>query len=439
MSDSEPQDGTARFRADRRLRRGAVAAALALVVAVTVGVVLSRRSGPGGISDGPLVAARGGPHAVPAGRIFTKPPRNCGVSDATAARLAPGADRDAEKGNVFRQGGPGSCMWYSLDDGKEECDFCTGDFRNERVLNVDISLAEGRQQSPISEAMRSVSVTRPGAATGSLPPKIVEGLGEEAIARYSAETDTEGATVSFREGNAVVTVRYKGWDAVGGDRRTISEKTAVDGVLAVAAETARSMGAAARPALSAVKHPVTPPLRQIPKPCDAVPDGTVDKVARGAYRRRGGATLFPGAYLGGMSVDGCTWNARTSRYSNKGQERKLTVSFAVAEERLPGLGVFTATRQYQGMHLDLRDGKTPGIDKLEGFRPLAGPGDRAFAVTKVEKSSSSNDVGVVLFQKRNVLVEVAYSGDDEDTELSGSRLIDSAYTVAVAVERSLRS
>lgn len=440
--DTDPEStGLAhRLRTDRKWRRAAVAAALALVlcVAAAVTAVAAQRSGPGGISDGPLTAAPATADPVPAGRIVKKPPANCGVSKATAARLAPGSDPDAEKGGLFRQGGPGSCMWYSLDDGKAKCDFCTGDFRNERVLNVDIALAESRLQSPISEALRQMDET-PGLARSSARPEIVEGLGEEATARYSAETESEGATVKFRVGNAVATVRYRGWDAMGDERRTIPKKTALDGAFAAAAETAKSMGTAAQPVLSQVKHPVTPPVRHVPKPCDAVPAATVEKVARDAYRRRAGASLFPALNWPGTSMDGCTWRARTSRYSDQGQSRTLTVAIIVEDDGVPGLGPFTAARRYLGLYENLRAGDTPGSDKFSGFEPLAGPGDRAFAVTRVARSSSSGDEGFVVFQKRNLLVEVSYQGADEETPLSGSRLVDSAYTVAVAVERSLRS
>ncbi|TYK53366.1 hypothetical protein [Actinomadura decatromicini] len=438
MSDSGPPGPAPRWWTGRGRQAAAGTIALVLAVSVAVAVAASRDRAPEGISDGPLLTAPGGPDRVPAGRVVTKLPRNCGVSAATAARLAPGADRDAEKGNVFRQGGPGSCMWYSLDDGKAKCGFCVGDFRNERVLYVDITLSTGRLQAPITEAMQALTPAEPNRAANPDPPALVEGLGEEATARYSAEIETEGAVVGFRVGNAVVSVRYKGWDDVRGRRRTIPEKTALDGALAAAAETAKSMDTAARPVLSPVKNPVTPPLRTVPKPCDTVTDPTVGKVARGAYRRRGSATLLTMAAPAGMSVDACAWNARTSRYSGEGRTRTLTISLAVADERLPGLGTFTATRQFLGVYQNQRAGKSPGTDAFTGFTPLTGPGERAFAVTKVQRSASEGEVGLVIFQKRNVLVEVAYRGADEDVPLTGKRLVDSAYTVAVAVERSLR-
>ncbi|NEA29124.1 hypothetical protein [Actinomadura bangladeshensis] len=439
--DTDPEStGLAhRLRTDRKWRRGAVAAALVLVLGVAAVVAVgAQRSGPGGISDGPLTAAPAAADPVPAARIVTKVPANCGVSKGTAARLAPGSDPDAEKGGLFREGGPGSCMWYSLDDGKATCDFCIGDFRNERVLNVDVALAGDRLQSPISDALRQMDET-PGLMRSSVPPEIVEGLGEEATARYSAETETEGAVVKFRVGNAVATIRYRGWDAVGGERRTIPKKTALDGAFAAASETAKSMGTAARPVLSRVKHPVTPSVRHVPKPCDAVPAATVEKVARGAYRRRATSSLFPALNWPGTSTDACTWKARTSRYSDEGQSRTLTVAIIAEEDRLPGVGAFTAARRYLGLYENLRAGSSPGSDRFSGFKPLAGPGDRAFAVTRVARTSSSGDEGFVVFQKRNLLVEVSYQGADEETPLSGSRLVDSAYTVAVAVERSLRS
>ncbi|MFG2249074.1 hypothetical protein [Spirillospora sp. NPDC048823] len=438
MSDPEPAGLAHRLRTDRRWRIAAVAGALALALGVTVAVAVARGAAPsGGIADGPLLPAPAGADRVPAGRIIEKLPRNCGVSDATAARLAPGSDPDAEKGGVFRRGGPGSCMWYSLDDGKAKCDWCVGDFANERVLDVTITLASGRSQSPISEAMEMVGGAGPG-RVGADPAKIVEGLGAEAAARYSADTETEGAIVTFREGNAVATIRYRGWDADGDRRRTIPEKTAMDGALAAAAETAKALGTAASPVLSTVKRPVTPPLNRVPKPCDAVPGRTVDMVARDAYRRRGRANLLPAIHETGMSVESCTWKARTSEFTDEGRSRTLTVSLAVGEDRVPGMAVHTATRHYLGLHRNLRSGRLPGITAFTGFTPLAGPGDRAFAVTKTG-IGSMGDVGVVVFQKRNVLIEVAYEGADQETELRGRMLIDSAYTVAVAVERSLRS
>ncbi|TDD90143.1 hypothetical protein E1293_03645 [Actinomadura darangshiensis] len=437
MSDPEPAGPP--LRTGRR-RLALAGAAAVVVLVVTVAVVASRGSGdPGGISDGPLIAAPAGAEQVPAGRIVKKIPHNCGVSDGTAARLAPGSDPDPEKGGVFREGGAGDCSWYSLDDGKAKCGWCFGDdYRNERVLDVDISLATGIQQSPISEAMQMVGMTGPGSTGRSGPPKIVEGLGEEAVVRYSAEQETEGANLAFRVGNAVVSVRYTGWDAVRGRERTISEKTAVDGAFAAAAETAKSMGAAARPVLSTGMHPATPALGRVPRPCDAVPGATVDKVARGAYRRRGASTLMAIVNQAGLSVDSCTWKARTSRYSNEGRSRALTVSLAVADEDVPGYGAFTATRQYQAVYRNLREKKSITLDDFAELTPLTGPGERAFAVTEVG-SGSSGDAGLVLFQKRNVLVEVAYEGADKELDLRGRQLIDSAYTVAVAVERSLRS
>ncbi|TDC58665.1 hypothetical protein E1281_00730 [Actinomadura sp. KC345] len=433
MSDSDPDGWALRLRTDRGWRLAAVAGAVALALGVTIAVAAGRDTRSGGIADGPLRPAPAIADPVPAGRIIEKLPRNCGVSDETALRLAPGADRDAEEGGVFRRGGPGSCMWYSLDDGKAKCDWCMGDFANERVLDVSITLAEGRSQSPITEAMDLVARSEPNEAA----PEVVEGLGEEATARYSPDGRTEGAVVTFREGNAVATIEYRGWDDAGERRETIPKKTAMDGALAAAAEAAKSLGAAASPKLSTVKHPVTRPLGRVPKPCDAVPGDTVDKVARDAYRRRGSPTLFSMTVQPGMSGDSCMWRAETSRYAYEGRSRTLKVSLAVAEERLPGMGVHTATRQYQGLHRNLRDGKVIGADDLTGFTPLAGPGDRAFAVTKTG-TGSSGDIGVVVFRKRNVLVEVAYEGADERTKLHGSLLIDSAYTVAVAVERSLR-
>jgi len=407
---------------------------LAVVLAGAFAVI-SMRGSDGGIADGPLLSAPAGPDTLPGGRIIREPPRNCGVSHRTASRLVPGADRDAEKGNVFRRGGPGSCQWYSLDDGKATCDFCVGDFKNERVLNVEITLGKGRGDEAVGAAMGLFDMAE--VTQGPSPPKTIEGLGEESFARYGADGETGGAIVKFRPGNAVVTVRYQGWDADGDRRETIPEKTAVDGALAAAAETARSLGAAADPVVTAVKHPGTPPLQRVPKPCDTVPAATVDRVARGAYRKRGNAFLLPTMGLTGASASSCTWEARTSRYLDEGRSRTLTVSLVVMRQRQAGMAVYAATRQHEAVHRKLRRGGSPGFDDFADLTPLTGPGDRAFAVTK-SGPGSDDLVGIVLFQKRNVLVEVAYQGTDEGRPLPAKTLVDSAYTVAVAAERSLR-
>ncbi|WP_143219646.1 hypothetical protein [Actinomadura sp. CNU-125] len=395
--------------------------------------------GSGGIADGPFLKPPMGADRVPAGRTVSEIPDDCGVSEATAARLAPGADPDPEKGGVFREGGPGRCQWYSLDDGKAKCDWCTGDFKNERVLDVEINLARGERQAPITEAMQWVGTGGPGLTQVLGPAKIVEGLGEEAVAHYSAATDMEGASVAFRVGNAVVSVRYRGWDAVRGEQRTISEKVATEGAFAAAAEAAKSLGTSARPVVSEVRRPVAPPLRKVPKPCDTVPAATVDKVARDGDKRRGRPVLLATIPAAGISYDGCAWNAGSSPYAETGASRTLTVSIGIAEERVPGAGASTAARQFEGLYRNQRIGRSPTVDTFTGFQPLAGPGDGAFAVTMGGRGTWEGEVGLVVFRKGNVLVEVAYKGRDGATQLRGNGLIDGAYTVAVAVERSLES
>ncbi|MBE1531898.1 hypothetical protein [Actinomadura algeriensis] len=439
MAEPEPAEPGPRFPAGRRRLVAIAAVVVAVVLGVTLAVVVRSGDEPPGIADGPLLKARAGADEIPAGRIVEKIPDDCGVSEATAARLAPGADPDPEKGGVFRQGGPGKCKWYSLDDGKAECDWCQGDFENERVLDVDISLAEGDRQTPISEAMERLRIGGPGTAPEPGPPQIVEGLGEEAVAHYSTATDMQGASVAFRVGNAVVTVRYRGWDRVRGEEKTISEKVALEGAFAAAAETAKSMGTSARPVVSEVRHPVTPPLPTVPRPCDTVPGKTVDKVARGAERKKGTPYVLAAVHDADLPVEGCVWEAGTPRSPEKGRSRTLTVSIGTARERVPGAGAYTATRHFQGVYRNQRAGEFPTLDTYTGFRPLAGPGDRAFAVIMRARNFAEGDVGLVVFRKRNVLVEVAYQGRDGETELRDRELIDAAYTVAVEIERTLES
>ena len=380
------------------------------------------------------MAARKAADFVPVGPMLGKAPRNCGVSDTTVARLVPEPGGRAPR----RQGGEssGECRWYTVDDGRAGCGTCAGDLRNERLLTVTVAFSTSRVQSPISDAMQMMD-DQFGTGESPDPPSLVEGLGQEAVARYTAEAQNQGAHVVFRTGNAVATIRYRGRDKVRGELRPLPEKTAMDGALAAAAETADSLHTAARPVLSRVKHPVVPTLRHVPRPCDAVPAAVLDRVARGASRERGAPTLIAAARRPGTSSETCRWTARTSQSPGEGQSRTLTVAFLSEADRLPGLGAFTTTRRFLMAYQDQRAGRSRE-GRFSGFTPLAGPGDRAFAVTKVSTEGSIGDAGLVVFQKNNVLVEVSYRGDDEEKHMTGSRLVDSAYTVAVAVRKSLR-
>ncbi|GGV16821.1 hypothetical protein GCM10010182_42190 [Actinomadura cremea] len=440
MSDADPAVPAAR-------RRPTLVVVAVLVLGITFAVVFSRATEPGGISDGPLLKAPAGPDEVPAGPIIEALPPDCGVPDATVAGLAPGAGPEAETGAVLVGGGPTHCRWYSLDGGGAACDRCGDRSENERVISIDITVARGPGPSAITEAMRWVSTGWLGTPEGAGEPAIVDGLGDEAAAYYSTASDLEGASVGFRVRNAVATVRYTGWDAGGAGRAVIPKKAALDGALAAAAETAKSLGGAGRPVVRAAPRSGAPP-RKVPEACDTVPGSTADRVARDARRRTGEPTLLAMFKEPTTPLDACAWHAGIPSAS-EGRERTLTVALAVTDERTPRLGMPAATRHFLSLYRDRRSGESrvgSGESRVGSgesrvgfvdFEPLTGPGERAFAVTRVARSPREGDMGLVVFQKDDVVVEVTYQARDGETELGGRLLIDAAYTVAVAVEKSL--
>lgn len=418
--------------AARRAGLLGAAGALLLVGAVLLAVALVRIGDSAGPGEGArLPAPRAVPDPVPDGPIVTAMPANCGVSRRTARSLAPGSDPDAEKSGLFREGGPGSCMWYSLNDGAERCGFCprSDSHRKERVLNVDIVRHTGTTgREAVLRAAQELGPA-PDLVVGRNPPRRVTGLGSQAVAYYSAERDTEGAIVTFRYGNAVTRVKYTGWDAPKGDGRqvTIPERIALAGALRAAAEAARGLGVRADPVV-AEPQPGAGLVRRPPKVCDLVRDRTAGLIAPRAERARWVGSAFPG--VPGVTYDTCEWTSRTSELADEGAKRLLRVAVGVVGEWRPGMALAVAADAYTRMHME---GRLPTSG--EGFTAVAGLGEQAYVLYRRE-AGGKGQADVVL-RYRNVLAEVTYSGTDGPTEIPRTQAVGAAYTAALDVAAAL--
>ncbi|MEU5879599.1 hypothetical protein [Spirillospora sp. NPDC047279] len=345
-----------------------------------------------------------------------EPPSGCGLTKATLEALVPGADRSLE-----------GCTWSSLDDREP------GSRRSLRVTQ-DEGFPRGMPVSSTSDALYALSPD---------PPERLGGLGDdEALARYTVEGGEGVGEIVFSHRGSLVTVAYKGLDhRFADDSEPLAEKPARAGALRAAVEVARRLGTRASPG-PAAPPAATPPVRSVPKPCDSVPRGTLDKVAKGAVRSRGQSTLLSTTF--GAAVDSCVWTAGTPADLPEPETRRwrwLQVTIARVPDREPGGGTAAAARAYLFLHRTARgDFPMTAVREVRPFRALAGPGDQAFGGVW-----SQNDAhGRVVFRIRNVVAEVRYSGEDEPPgnalarDIPEDTALDGAYTVALAVAGGIR-
>jgi len=429
------------WRALRSARRRTVAIVAVVAILLVTGLVVLTTSvwSSDGDTDRALATPHTKPDPVPTAKLLTDKdiPEHCGISKATRTKLAPGADDEGD-----------GCRWYSLNAGKDDCDFCpTAAGDRERVLDVSVQTEKGvNDTSPISQAMQDLDTLQTQAAASSIPFRTVTGLGEEAIARYVPGGTQDGGTIVFRYRNALVTVNYHGRDISGKNRRqrSVPKKEAMDAVLRAAAETAGKLDTDV-PSKPKITSPSTgpPALTHVPKPCDAVPETTLDQVAPDADRSGQPGSAFKNAVDSvrhNATMRTCTWQTRPTCCaddgSDEGPARNLTVSLVPLPDRSRGSGTREATRVFRTMHRDARYIQTS--DKQNNaFRMLTGPGDQAFSTYEIGSDSTADSQARVFFRVRNVLIAVSYSGADDERAISRKQAIDSAYTVAVQVAKSL--
>ena len=428
------------WHALRSARRRTVAIVTAVAILLVTGLVVLTTTvwNSGSDTNRTLATPHTKPDPLPTAKLLTDKdiPDGCGISKATRNKLAPGADNEGD-----------DCRWYSLNAGKDDCDFCpTAAGDRERVLDVSVQAEDGVNDiSPIGQAMASLDTLRFQADNSSVPFRAVTGLGEDAVARYVPGTTQGGGTVIFRYRNAVVTANYHGRDISGKNRRQqqVPKREALHAALRAATDVAAHLGTDVPSKPKITTPPAAPPaLTKTPKPCDMVPETTLDQVAPGAHR-----SGQPGSAFGGTvgfarqnaTMRTCVWRVTpiccADDGSDEGPERGLAVSVIPLPDRSRS-GAQEATRLFRRMHYDTRYIQTSG-QQNNAFRMLTGPGDQAFRTYRIDPDGSDEPVAQVIFRVRNVLVAVEYSGADDERTIPRKQAIDSAYTVAVQAAKSL--
>jgi hypothetical protein len=404
------------------------AAALAVALAATLAVVLTR--GPGGAVPplrAPAYTADTAPEMrVPAAKDL---PKACGVRAATVERYAPGAEK---------QRGTKHCGWYSQDD---------GDATRDRVLDVTVS-AGGTNTSPSTsaagDALRALDPAAAAAIASGRPARTVTGLGDEALYHYSPALTSRGsaaagASLRVRVGAVVVSVAYDGRDRTGdGPDHQVPEAEAKRAVLAAASDAAHALGAPAKPVFAEPAPAGPPPVRRAPRPCDLVTASLAERLAPGAVRRRGtppgmAADLLDTTY--GRTTDTCVWDSVPTCClggdTDHRPERHLSVTVRSVPEWRRGAAVRLAAREYLERHYDARTGRG-----RTGFRAVRGLGDQAYAVYRTDQDMDGRQGGEVLFRYRNLVIQVDYTAG-RDEPLPHATAIDSAYTVAAHARTTL--
>ena len=437
----EPPRGNASASGPRRLwriprtTRGKAVAGGAGMVAILLVVGLLTVSVSGTVSGGHDGTALATPTTrsdpLPAekpltGRLF---PGRCGVSTATLDKLVPGAEPDPH------------CRWSAHDDdGKANCESClVASGGRARFLDVDVWAKNGSgEQTPLSEALLTFDETDAKAADSSIPMRRITGLGEEAIARYVPSLVSGGGNVVFRYRNVVVDVTYDGRNPVKNRRSSqVPKKEAMNGAMRAATDVAKKLGTTV-PSDPEFTPRLTGPraLARVPKPCDMVPEATLDQMAEDPTRSEGTVTLPTRLFVNLQhTFRTCEWKVEMTccadDVSKEGAERRLTVSVAPIPDRTrPGSGTRTAARTYRMLHLIAR--------ARPGFHALAGLGEQAFSGYGEPSGTSGDDEeGRVVFRVRNVLVVVSYSGADDERSMPRKRAVDGAYAVAARAAASL--
>lgn len=442
MSHTDPPEPTRGTRSTFRrvrhalhpARRTTVALCIVIAILLVTGLIVKLTSGPdtGEHGDRALTAPRTRPDPVPTPKPLTEDdiPKDCGVSPATRTQLVPGDEK------------AGPCQWYSNRRDTDDCGSCsTKSGGLDPALEMAVRMSDGDEDvSPIGQAMLSIDTLWTQAAAGSIPFRSVTGLGGEAVARYSPGTDQDGgATVVFRHRNALVTISYRSDSSDG----QLPEKAALHGALRAAADAAGKLGTDVPSYPRIITPPAGPPaLTHVPKPCDAVPETTLDRLVPDANSSREQVPAF-GTDIGitGRDVQRtCWWYETSTRHagdgSREGAARDLVVSVAPFPDLGRGSGTREATRLFHKVHHDARH-KQAGAAHPNAFHMLTGPGDQAFGSYETDPRGGTDPAGRVVFRMRNVLVAVQYSGKDGERTISQKQAVNAAYTAAVRVAKSL--
>lgn len=398
----------------RRWRWWLLAAAVVLLAGGTVAV--RSLAGERDELPAPEVLAQ---DPVPAERVFSKVPENCGVTAKTIGALTP----DERANSNIRVG---HCAWFPP---LEDSDLAG------RSLEVTLTRYDppaAKKNSPVATAMgQYTSVV--SAYKNVLKP--VRGLGDEAVLHGSVPDAHKGRGVVFRTGNMLAEVRYYFGSTAEGSRKVALGRPFEAGVLRAAADVARGLGAPARPAVSPFTGPApaTPPKDA----CALVPKTLRDKFV-GAEVDGDGESSKPTAGDSGppLRTAGCTW-------TGDGRNLKITIATGTATE--PGRALRDITREYLRSHYEARAEPPVSARDPHYFHALKGLGDQGFgAYVPREHTAAQGSWGPATVAVRigGSLVTVEYESVagayDENEPLTMTEAVNGAYAAARPVVRALR-
>lgn len=274
------------------------------------------------------------------------------------------------------------------------------------------------------------------------PPKVVSGLGDQAVVHYRDRGDNSEAVVAFRWIDREMVVTYRAFDFDPGvGKRPRPESEVTNGAVKAARElVARQKVRPYNVALSPA-----PPIAAVPS--GACEEALRTTLAKGSGERPLDSPSGPpeSAWLGdgirGVRSSACRLP------TGSGEGAKATLRIDLIPDWKPGAGTQAATRRYLDLHRMARDGgrgmHLAGLkvsfyeyEPQKPFQPVAGLGEQAFATTS--RGQRSID-GRVVFQVRNVLVEARYGEGDLPAKAPRDKLIQAAYTLAAEMAKSLQT
>lgn len=425
--------GVARLRGLSLPVRVGIALAVVLLLVAGVSLVVNGSSEVGG-----RVAAARATDRVPAGPTIRKIPFDCGVSQATVDRFAPGAEKQETE-----SGGHDSCTWRVGDTAWQ------GHSARELDVKLDTSVGDPDVSgSTTADAVQSFSRTlrtelKPSDTRKPGMARAVTGLGHEALAwhfvtmKVPADSPdghrrpwSSGTTVVFRAGNVSGTVTYTGSDhpdTRGSRPRPLATATTRRGALRTATRVARALKLPVRgtPAVTAAE-PDGRPIRGVPHACDLVSRAALTAIDEPHARtKRDPLSVFGDDSA--PSVDGNSCEvAGESRMA-------LNVHVGVFADARTGSGSSAAIRRFLVGYHQAREMYSDSTEQT--FSALRAPGDQVYMLYK--RGSGPDDAdAVVEFRVRNVLVRVTCSSIDGISPDDG---LNHAYTVALAAAKKVRS
>ena len=380
---------------------GGAVAGLALVAGVAV--ALSVREEP---LPAPRTLAR---DPVPAERIFTVMPANCGISAGTVEAVAPHARIEAD-------GSSGTCRWWSKATSAKPARGLSVTLKAERVTP-----APNGDNSAVAVAIRTFAV----AARAAREERAIAGLGDEAFAARGDPARTGARQVVFRAGNLVVTVAYE-TEGTAPHATGVADADLRAAALRAAKDTAGRLGVRAAPRTSDPGE--VPDSLSLPDSmCALVPADLRERLV-GPDPEESSGDGDPLARSNAITRPA----TRTCALRSAGRE--LTIALTGGTVSSPALAIPDTDREYLRRYLELRAERPTSAHPPRYFHALAGLGDRAVAAL------SGTSPARVVAQAGTALVTITYAGipDDDVDPLTRTEAVNGAYAAATHVVPAVR-